>query len=276
MEFDLHDLDPGGEFSPAQCEPKDKVAVVIPYRNREDHLKVFLAHIHPILMRQNIHYRVFVVEQSDKQTFNRALLFNVGFKEALNMDSWQCFVFHDVDLLPEDDRNLYTCPDQPRHMSVAVDKFKYVLPYKNIFGGVSAMSAIHFRLVNGFSNQFWGWGGEDDDMSARVRSHGLSITRYKPEIARYTMIKHIQEEGNKPNKNRFTFLSKVSKRIQETDGLNNLNYTLVNVTLHPLYTLIRVKLFPIHYVLGQEIKDTKERTKRGEDSLWDKLVGLMG
>ena len=39
-------------------------------------------------------------------------------------------VFHDVDLLPEDDRNLYSCPDQPRHMSVAVDKFQYKLPYK--------------------------------------------------------------------------------------------------------------------------------------------------
>ena len=38
-------------------------------------------------------------------------------------------VFHDVDLLPEDDRNLYTCGDQPRHMSVSVDKFKYKLPY---------------------------------------------------------------------------------------------------------------------------------------------------
>jgi hypothetical protein len=27
--------------------------------------------------------------------------------------------------LPEDDRNLYTCPEQPRHMSVAVDVLKY-------------------------------------------------------------------------------------------------------------------------------------------------------
>lgn len=55
----------------------------------------------------------------------RGLLMNVGFKEAINDSNFDCFIFHDVDLLPEDDRNLYTCPEQPRHMSVAVDIFKY-------------------------------------------------------------------------------------------------------------------------------------------------------
>lgn len=57
--------------------------------------------------------------------FNRAMLMNVGFVEALKLYSYDCFIFHDVDLLPEDDRNLYTCPEQPRHMSVAVDVLKY-------------------------------------------------------------------------------------------------------------------------------------------------------
>jgi len=50
---------------------------------------------------------------------------NVGFVEALKLYNYDCFIFHDVDLLPEDDRNLYTCPEQPRHMSVAVDVLRY-------------------------------------------------------------------------------------------------------------------------------------------------------
>ena len=50
---------------------------------------------------------------------------NVGFVEALKLYNYDCFIFHDVDLLPEDDRNLYTCPEQPRHMSVAVDVLNY-------------------------------------------------------------------------------------------------------------------------------------------------------
>ena len=93
-------------------------------------------------------------------------------------------MFHDVDLLVEDDRNLYSCPAQPRHMSVAVDKFHYKLPYKGLFGGVSAMSVEHFKIVNGFSNQYWGWGGEDDDIGKRLRINNMAVTRYSPEIAR--------------------------------------------------------------------------------------------
>ena len=37
-------------------------------------------------------------------------------------------------------------------------------------GGVVAFSKDQFEKVNGFSNQFWGWGGEDDDLAMRVRS----------------------------------------------------------------------------------------------------------
>ena len=62
---------------------------------------------------------------SDDGPFNRAMLMNVGFIEALKLYSYDCFIFHDVDLIPEDDRNLYTCSEQPRHMSVAVDVLEY-------------------------------------------------------------------------------------------------------------------------------------------------------
>lgn len=51
---------------------------------------------------------------------------NIAFVQALKSDpTLGCFVFHDVDLIPEDDRNMYSCPEQPRHMSVAIDEMNY-------------------------------------------------------------------------------------------------------------------------------------------------------
>lgn len=41
------------------------------------------------------------------------------------------------------------------------------LPYGSIFGGVSAIRTDQFVKINGFSNSYWGWGGEDDDLSVR-------------------------------------------------------------------------------------------------------------
>jgi hypothetical protein len=54
------------------------------------------------------------------------MLLNIGFKEALLQDQeFQCFFFHDVDLLPEHDGNPYTCPEdgQPRLMTFSIDNW---------------------------------------------------------------------------------------------------------------------------------------------------------
>lgn len=42
------------------------------------------------------------------------------------------------------------------------------LPYSEFFGGVSGLTVEQFRKINGFSNAFWGWGGEDDDLWNRL------------------------------------------------------------------------------------------------------------
>ena len=119
----------------------------------------------------------------------------MGFVEALNdYPDWECFIFHDVDLMPEDDRNIYNCPIlQPRHMSVAVDTMNYTLMYDSLFGGVSALSKKHFLQVNGYSNQFWGWGGEDDDMWSRIKNAKLNVTRYSKDIARYIKLSNCKD-----------------------------------------------------------------------------------
>ena len=157
----------GGHSQPKECRSRARVAIIIPYRGRYQQLLGFLHNLHSLLTKQQLDYAIFIVNQIDDQQFNRAKLMNIGFVEASALYDWQCYIFHDVDLLPEDDRNLYTCPDQPRHMSVAVDKFNYKLPYTTLFGGITALTRAQFSKVNGYSNDYWGWGGEDDDMSTR-------------------------------------------------------------------------------------------------------------
>jgi hypothetical protein len=53
------------------------------------------------------------------------MLMNIGFNEAQLMERFECFIFHDVDLLPENDRNPYTCPEdgKPRQMAFSIDKW---------------------------------------------------------------------------------------------------------------------------------------------------------
>jgi len=50
---------------------------------------------------------------------------NVGFREAMREEDWDCLFFHDVDLIPEDDRNTYACDAHPKHAAIAMDKFGY-------------------------------------------------------------------------------------------------------------------------------------------------------
>lgn len=109
----------GGRFSPKLCQPPQKIAIIVCYRNRMSHLKLFLNNIHDFLQKQLNDYQIFIVNQHGENQFNRAALFNVGFIEARKLHKFDCFIFHDVDLLPEDLRNLYRCSDRPRHMFVS-------------------------------------------------------------------------------------------------------------------------------------------------------------
>nr|XP_006643462.1 PREDICTED: beta-1,4-galactosyltransferase 3-like isoform X1 [Lepisosteus oculatus] len=233
---------PGGRYLPPDCEPRHHTAVIIPYRNRQAHLRALLYHIHPFLQRQQLHYGIYIVHQAGNATFNRAKLLNVGVKEALRDEEWQCLFLHDVDLLPENDHNLYVCDRKsPKHVSVAMDKFRYRLPYPQYFGGVSAVTPDQYLKMNGFPNQYWGWGGEDDDIAARVRLSGMKIIRPSVSVGHYKMIKHRGDKGNEENPRRFDLLMR-TRRNWNSDGVNSLTYELLSKKLEPLYTNLSVNI----------------------------------
>ncbi|XP_059144042.1 beta-1,4-galactosyltransferase 3-like isoform X2 [Physella acuta] len=228
------DVRTGGEWKPDSCISRHRVAVIIPYRDRWNHLKVLLHYLIPTLKRQLIHFKIFVVEQYGNETFNKGRIMNAAFREALKVFDFQCVTFHDVDLVPEDDRNMYSCTEQPKHMSISIDKFQYTLPYQGLVGGVLMFRTDHFQLVNGYSNMYWGWGAEDDDMTTRILHRGLRVYRPPSNIARYKMVKH---EGRKSSDVAVRMkLLRTAARRSKMEGLNNVQYKLISTQVHQLFT----------------------------------------
>ncbi|XP_041354628.1 beta-1,4-N-acetylgalactosaminyltransferase bre-4-like [Gigantopelta aegis] len=234
---------PGGLFRPVGCTPSQRVAIIVPFRDRVVHLKTLLNCLHPMLKSQTIEYMIFVVEQSPVSVFNRGMVKNIGFVEARRLCDFDCYIFHDVDLLPLDYRNTYTCSEMPRHHAASIDRFNYTLPYRNIFGGVVSFRRDMFEKVNGYSNMYVGWGGEDDDLATRVQLNGMNIERYPMEISRYKNLRHAKD---KPNKERMQLLESSYKRMK-TDGINSLIYTRHLMEFRQLYTWIYVSIDDKYY-----------------------------
>ncbi|XP_065178165.1 beta-1,4-galactosyltransferase 2-like [Sycon ciliatum] len=233
------DVRAGGRWAPSDCRTDERVAVIVPFRTRELHLLIFLKYMHRFLQHQRLHYGIYIVDQNLGSAFNRAMLLNIGFVEALRDDGYTCFVFHDVDHIPVDDLLRYRCGNEPVHMAAMTDKWNWGLPYAQFVGGVTMQSSEHMLLMNGFSNNYWGWGGEDDDMTQRWIYAGLRHHRPAGGHGRYATIKVNHTRSSKPNPARMQLLKNSKQRIPY-DGLNTLHYKLVEKIRHPLYTRIRV------------------------------------
>lgn len=68
------DLLAGGQWHPRNCIARDRVAILIPYRNREEHLYILLRNLHPMLQKQQLDYGIFVIEQAGKIFFTLEII----------------------------------------------------------------------------------------------------------------------------------------------------------------------------------------------------------
>ena len=57
--------------------------------------------------------------------FNKVSLFNVAYVESQKIDSFDCFVWHDVDIVQTHLCNTYKCSNQPLHICANVSKYGY-------------------------------------------------------------------------------------------------------------------------------------------------------
>lgn len=56
----------GGQQAPLDCQARYKIAIIVPYRDRQSNLCTFLLNMHPILTKQQLDYTIFIVEQLGK------------------------------------------------------------------------------------------------------------------------------------------------------------------------------------------------------------------
>ena len=64
------------------------------------------------------------------------------------------------------------------------------MAYKGYTGGVLAIRRSQFEDINGFSNEFWGWGGEDDDLNNRLKGKGYKVARELSRGGYFTSLNH--------------------------------------------------------------------------------------
>ncbi|XP_063625646.1 beta-1,4-N-acetylgalactosaminyltransferase bre-4-like [Cydia splendana] len=290
--IDLEELDArsfpevkwGGQFSPHDCTAVHKVAIIVPFRDHKQQLPIFLNHMHRFLMKQKLEYGIFIIEQVRSDYFNRGKLLNVGFLESQNVSHWHCFIFHDIDLLPMDQRNIYSCPleKHPRHHAAAVDRLHFKLRSDTMFDGVTAMTLQQFNNVNGFSNTFWALGSENDDMVLRIYSKGYTISRYNMTIARYASLYHKPKPTNKNQRYKWFSVMMEAKNTLKHEGLSTLNYSVKSVVPHRLYTHIKTYIgrSPTYHQLLKIIKKYKEADRmsmREErmDAVKKELVAIL-
>ena len=59
----LHpEVSKGGNYTPA-CNPIQRIAIIVPVRYRNDHLRMYVHYMHSFLQRQLLSYTIFAVEQ---------------------------------------------------------------------------------------------------------------------------------------------------------------------------------------------------------------------
>ncbi|XP_060081672.1 beta-1,4-galactosyltransferase 4-like, partial [Ylistrum balloti] len=228
---------PGGHFRPKKCPGLGRTAIILPYRDRRKHLVQFLFNVLPKLLRQQIDFTIFVVEQSEGSSFNRGLMRNVGFVEAMKTASYDCFIFNDVDTVIEDDRNIFYCnPDMIRHLVSGISRNKYRLPYQTLVGGIIGFTPEQFQRINGYSNLFFVWGAEDDDLYRRIIDEGYLIERPPNPIGSVTTLTHVADPVLKA---RLTIYNSL-EGYHKSEGLNTLEYKLMNFKKMKLYTWMYV------------------------------------
>lgn len=224
--------------------------IIIPYRNRKIHLDYFIENTVPLIEELMPNTLVVVVEQEEGKLFNRGAILNVGFK--IYKDKTKYFLTHDVDINPTRlfIKSKYNCQIDTGDIQGLFTSVS------NTLGGIIKISSDDIFDINGFPNNFWGWGAEDKALQVRAEFFKKNITKYLLNdkndksiyLKRFDDINDRQWQNNTKNfiiyNNYFPTLSHEKKtELIMSSGLNNIVFeTIEHKKLHNIVELIKVSI----------------------------------
>jgi glycosyltransferase involved in cell wall biosynthesis len=166
-----------------------KYSIIIPYRNREEHLQIMLPRLQEFFKDES--YEIIVSEQNDNDNFRIACVENIGFQYAKG----DIIVLQQVDYYPTEDvsYDVTEHPILPARKGIFLDKDNQSprefldIPggYRKwseeidsaFYGGVISMKREHFEAINGLNPLYRGWGNEDEDLRERFVWAGIPVQR---------------------------------------------------------------------------------------------------
>lgn len=144
--------------------------IVVPYRNREEHLKEFLKNAPEYFNKQQFTYDILICELEQGGDWNAGLCCNsLEFYLSVCGMQYKYVCIHHVDIWPIDGEWRF-----PKHNEVFCNLGDY---------GSCLMELNTFLDVGGYSNDFWGWGGEDNELYEKLQSKGYVCTKIDSEFS---------------------------------------------------------------------------------------------
>ena len=176
--------------------------------------------------------------------FNRGALFNIGIDLAKKDFNWGCYYFHDVDRVPHDYFIDYRCSGDPNR-AIHLTQVKGALHNRSgRMGGISQVPSELLFKMKGYSNFYWGWGGEDEDFASRVQLAGGKYIKQANSVnpdgnGRVTFVSchhatkqifkdHFSKKDEICNERMLLFKYR-DIRFNEGDGLNKTHFLKVEV-----------------------------------------------
>lgn len=113
--------------------------------------------------------------------------------------------------------------------------------YSRFLGGVTFFTRAQINATNGASNEFEGWGGEDDDLFQRIVDAKMPPHRASLKEGRF-----YEEEGadhyRNVNPDRFKLLARVTRINTPTDGFRQVKYRIIEREIFKIFTWMLVDI----------------------------------